>query len=47
MNDVVNRVIAAVNQNVADLTQIIAKAETTLTSLEQNIYLDDVPEHPG
>jgi hypothetical protein len=40
VNVVVNRVIAAVNQNVADLSQIIAQAETTLTSLEQNIYLD-------
>jgi hypothetical protein len=40
VRDVVDEVITAVDQNVANLSQIISKAETEMATLEQTIYLD-------
>jgi hypothetical protein len=40
VKDVVNEVVTAVDQNVANLSQIISQAEAKMTTLEQTIYLD-------
>jgi hypothetical protein len=40
VKDVVNEVVTAVDQNVANLSQVISQAETKMAALEQTIYID-------